>query len=298
MTRTAMRRTLAIVLGCWTAAAAAPAFGQTVFSQFPAPGQSYVISSSPTSDGGQFTTTYTPPRSSSVGSTLPGTVGAYGSTSAGTLQYRPVTDAYGYPVASSAPANPIRGSVSQTFYGPAPASGSSSFGSSTGQVAAANYNGGIDPRYGRAVVQTNYQVPVTNVPASSLPSSGVPASSAPTYGSTVPSTGWSTTSGMNPYVGAPVRTVSNSGVAPVGYQTVGYPQTLTNCNSPANLPPSLGYGNYGSVPSTVPVNGNYKPLLPIQGLPAGTYVSQGLIGQPKAFVNGQPVRNVFRYILP
>ncbi len=42
----------------------------------------------------------------------------------------------------------------------------------------------------------------------------------------------------------------------------------------------------------------FSPLVPIQNLPNGTYIGQGLVGQPKAYVDGQPVRNFFRYVLP
>jgi len=43
---------------------------------------------------------------------------------------------------------------------------------------------------------------------------------------------------------------------------------------------------------------NYTPLISLRNLPPGTYLGQGIIGQPKAYVDGEPVRNLFRYILP
>ncbi len=42
----------------------------------------------------------------------------------------------------------------------------------------------------------------------------------------------------------------------------------------------------------------YVPLLKLQNMPAGTYLGQGIIGQPTAYVDGQPVRNLLRYISP
>lgn len=42
----------------------------------------------------------------------------------------------------------------------------------------------------------------------------------------------------------------------------------------------------------------HKPVLPIRRNINGAYVSQGLWGQPKAYVTKEPVRNFFRYILP
>ncbi|HAN96489.1 MAG TPA: hypothetical protein DCQ98_03200 [Planctomycetaceae bacterium] len=274
-----MKLSWVVFVGLVSMTVAGTAHGQTVFNQFPSPGQSYVISSSPTADGGRVTTTYTPPRSTAVGSTLPGSV-----TSVPSTAYRPTdanfgyADPYGYPQASAAPANPIRGMSTAPSIAYVPPANQGTTAWRLAPVDAAAYG---NP----AIVQASYQVPADTAPALGVVS-------------TVPQN-WQTTYGSNPYVGQPVRTAPNSGVIPVGYQTVGYPQTLGNCATPpASISPSLGYGPYGAVSQTVPVNGNYKPLLPLQGLPAGTYVSQGLIGQPKAFVNGQPVRNFFRYVLP
>jgi hypothetical protein len=41
-----------------------------------------------------------------------------------------------------------------------------------------------------------------------------------------------------------------------------------------------------------------QPVLRLQNLPPGTYMGQGIVGQPEAYVDGQPVRNLFRYLLP
>lgn len=45
-------------------------------------------------------------------------------------------------------------------------------------------------------------------------------------------------------------------------------------------------------------SGAYQPLIRLQNLPPGTYLGQGIIGQPTAYVDGQPVRNLLRYIFP
>jgi hypothetical protein len=45
-------------------------------------------------------------------------------------------------------------------------------------------------------------------------------------------------------------------------------------------------------------NTRIQPLVKLQNLPPGTYLGQGVIGQPKAYVDGQPVRNLLRYITP
>ncbi len=45
-------------------------------------------------------------------------------------------------------------------------------------------------------------------------------------------------------------------------------------------------------------SGYYTPLLNFRNLPQGSYLGQGIIGQPTAYVDGQPVRNLLRYISP
>lgn len=45
-------------------------------------------------------------------------------------------------------------------------------------------------------------------------------------------------------------------------------------------------------------SGYYPPLLNFRNLPQGSYLGQGLIGQPTAYVDGQPFRNLLRYISP
>ncbi|MBL8892866.1 MAG: hypothetical protein JNL67_23010 [Planctomycetaceae bacterium] len=70
------------------------------------------------------------------------------------------------------------------------------------------------------------------------------------------------------------------------------------------LAPQSG-GVYGPIqqPGFYPVapaqpqsgQGGYKSLIP-RALPAGTYISQGWAGQPKAFVSNQPFRNFIRYL--
>ena len=45
-------------------------------------------------------------------------------------------------------------------------------------------------------------------------------------------------------------------------------------------------------------SGVYQPIVRLANLQPGTYLGQGIIGQPTAYVDGQPVRNLFRYVLP
>ena len=265
MSRAAMLRAVGVMMtGCLAWGTAARLEAQTDWSSFPvAPGQSYVISSSPTADGGTITTTYVPPRNVAVASTLPGVVGNAPASPA--YAQRPMTS-QGYPVGRDVIAAP-RGYETRT----------------------------IQP--------TSYQVPAPgSVPSGTLTPGNVvsgPPAAAP--GSATMTTGVPpTAAAVNPYVGFPVRTVPNSGIA-----TAGYYGTPTNCGmpgaTPANLPPTLGTypgSTLGSYPGMVPIKGTYRPLVPIGKIYPQTYVAQGLIGQPKAFVDGQPVRNFFRYVLP
>lgn len=41
---------------------------------------------------------------------------------------------------------------------------------------------------------------------------------------------------------------------------------------------------------------NYTPLFALRNLPPGTYLGQGLLGQPKAYIDGEPIRNLLRYM--
>lgn len=76
---------------------------------------------------------------------------------------------------------------------------------------------------------------------------------------------------------------------------------------PASLPPALGGGEgvAGALPSpqmfapaATSAPSSLQPLVRFQNMPPGSYLGQGLVGQPKAYVDGQPVRNLLRYIFP
>ena len=87
------------------------------------------------------------------------------------------------------------------------------------------------------------------------------------------------------------------------FRTVQYPYPgAANPSTP--VPP--GNQPAGSVTGQVCCKPNYQlqpmtgvPAVPtLQNLPIGTYYGRGIIGQSKAYVDGQPVRNLFRYITP
>jgi hypothetical protein len=47
-----------------------------------------------------------------------------------------------------------------------------------------------------------------------------------------------------------------------------------------------------------PLHVNYRPVLPLAPMPETYYAGQGILGQPKLYVPGQPIRNLLRYLGP
>ncbi len=41
-----------------------------------------------------------------------------------------------------------------------------------------------------------------------------------------------------------------------------------------------------------------QPVIRFQNMPPGAYMGQGIVGQPKAYVDGQPIRNFLRFLAP
>ena len=74
--------------------------------------------------------------------------------------------------------------------------------------------------------------------------------------------------------------LTSVGFAPT--TTIGYQQYPTTAAYPIA---QSGY-SYRPVNTALPTQAN------------GTYVGRGLIGQPKAYVDGQPLRNFFRFLTP
>jgi hypothetical protein len=77
-------------------------------------------------------------------------------------------------------------------------------------------------------------------------------------------------------------------------------QSNLQFNFPTQLEVAPQYGAQGAKWWTpfVTGSGTYPPVIRRQNMPVGTYLGQGLIGQPTAYVDGQPVRNLLRYISP
>lgn len=73
---------------------------------------------------------------------------------------------------------------------------------------------------------------------------------------------------------------------------------------PASLPPTLGTGAATMTPSypapfnpLAPQRPVYTPLVKLVNMPPSTWPGQGIIGSPKLYVDGQPVRNLMRYLI-
>ncbi|MEE2642170.1 MAG: hypothetical protein VX768_16190 [Planctomycetota bacterium] len=101
--------------------------------------------------------------------------------------------------------------------------------------------------------------------------------------------------------------------------TFANPSTLRNCCDPIYVQTQFvtpgnnsGAGNlqtypqYNGNPYPKPgfgisqpfVRSTWVPIVPLRSMPYGTYLGQGVIGQPVAYVEGEPVRNFLRYVFP
>jgi hypothetical protein len=56
--------------------------------------------------------------------------------------------------------------------------------------------------------------------------------------------------------------------------------------------------NWTQSPWLAGTPGAYRPLVGIFNMPQGSFLGQGIIGQPEAYVNGQPIANFMRYLFP
>lgn len=92
----------------------------------------------------------------------------------------------------------------------------------------------------------------------------------------------------------PVLPQTNSGVyGPIAPTQQVVPGFTTN---PAfNTNPGFATAP-GFTPVPAAPTSGFRSLIP-RSLPAGTYIGQGWLGQPKAYVNSQPFRNALRYLI-
>ncbi len=71
---------------------------------------------------------------------------------------------------------------------------------------------------------------------------------------------------------------------------------------PATYSPTQAGPGVQQLTPTVPFvpaqqQGTWTPLVRLQNLPSGAHIGQGIIGSPKAYVDGQPFRNLLRYLI-
>jgi hypothetical protein len=85
---------------------------------------------------------------------------------------------------------------------------------------------------------------------------------------------------------------STLGLAPPRVSTVPViaPATSSNLQTTVCCLPPNAYQN------VVGTSKDQSVAVRLQNMPPGTYVGRGLIGQPAAYVDGQPLRNLIRYI--
>ena len=70
-------------------------------------------------------------------------------------------------------------------------------------------------------------------------------------------------------------------------------------NTPVPPAPAItSYYPVGAPQVAYPPYTVYRPVLPVARMPASYYVGPGVLGQPKLYVPGQPVRNLLRYLSP
>lgn len=197
--------------------------------------------------------------------------------------------------------NQPRGFASQASY-QQPAAGYAGTQTNMQTASAASYSGTAPPMNtpGR-LVHPPYAATTTSSPYPAQPYSN----QAPNYTA-------------NSY---PVNMPNQSGYAPAQYSTppAAYTSALTNCCDPVyattqfvtpNVNSGAGtlrtYPQYGGNPyprqgfgiSQPYVRDTWVPMIPLRSMPYGTYLGQGIIGQPVAYVDGEPVRNFLRYVFP
>ena len=102
-------------------------------------------------------------------------------------------------------------------------------------------------------------------------SAGMVASTVPPYTTGVPAVPFAPPSGLPGTVPTSMTQPNGTGAAGASAATTAYYPYLT---------------------------GNFQPIVATKNLPPGTYMGRGMLGQPTAYVDGQPMRNLFRYVFP
>ncbi|MFK7765676.1 MAG: hypothetical protein AB8B55_00435 [Mariniblastus sp.] len=104
---------------------------------------------------------------------------------------------------------------------------------------------------------------------------------------------------LNPAVGSGLVAPGQNPQYQPGFQQ----QCLPQPGQGFQFQPGVGTPQFGAQGARwwtpfVTGSGVYTPLIRLANVKPGTYLGQGIIGQPTAYVDGQPVRNLLRYVAP
>ena len=92
----------------------------------------------------------------------------------------------------------------------------------------------------------------------------------------------------------PALTIQDPGQVGAGFQQSVVQQPYFNTPQP-----QFGFQNNNRWWNPIVTgSGVYQPIVRLANVKPGTYLGQGIIGQPTAYVDGQPLRNLLRYISP
>ena len=83
---------------------------------------------------------------------------------------------------------------------------------------------------------------------------------------------------------------STPALQPVPARSVAPQSVGPACDAVPHIPP--GVATFGTPLVT------YRPLVPLVAMPRSYQVGRGILGQPKVYVPGQPIRNALRYLTP
>lgn len=92
-------------------------------------------------------------------------------------------------------------------------------------------------------------------------------------------------------------------VPSLAIQDPGQAATFAGQGFQTQINPNIGVPQFGTQRNSflspfVTGSGAYQPIVRLANMPPGTYLGQGIIGQPTAYVDGQPIRNLLRYVFP
>ena len=117
--------------------------------------------------------------------------------------------------------------------------------------------------------------------------------------------------GSNCNCNTPQTPVSNRVIVPTSQFQPAAAQNLTiqdpitngvamssGSNTTVTMPQSSTIYNGSRRNPVISGSGVYQPMVRLANVPPGSYLGQGIIGQPTAYVDGQPIRNLIRYVFP